>query len=185
MDTGIEVFKLLLKEYRNLAVWAVGGSLAIPIVAQLVSVVPPWPNGVAVITGIFQLLVLALIFQMFFGRAKRLISRNMLFFTVSAFVFLLLYLMAWTFLVIPEGDGHPSFVRGLKCTSDALLVFADGCPFLSSEDLATNEYKIEDLWTIGSIAASRLLLLSVWFSFYLSTSAALAFFLTHQIRARR
>lgn len=60
--TELAQFKVLLKEYRGAAIWAAGGSVAIPIVAEFVTIVPPYPDGVSIITAIFQLLVLALVF---------------------------------------------------------------------------------------------------------------------------
>src|SRR5580658_5550382 len=46
MQPGLVGFKELLKEFRGLSIWAVGGSVAVPFAAALVSLSPPWPPAI-------------------------------------------------------------------------------------------------------------------------------------------
>ena len=61
--SGLALFRNFLQQYRQLILVAVGAG-AVPLVAGLASLTPAWPSGIAFVTAVAQLVVLALVFQL-------------------------------------------------------------------------------------------------------------------------
>jgi hypothetical protein len=72
---GLDDFKQVLSEFKNLSLWAAGASVVFPFIASFVSIIPPWPAGLNVITAIVQLVTLIVTYQTFSRNAQR-ITRN-------------------------------------------------------------------------------------------------------------
>lgn len=96
-----------------------------------------------------------------------------------------MYLVARDLLVIDVLNGDFSIVAGLECTDKAKMIYKNDCPFLQESQIRDDSYNIRSFWTLKSIIISRLVLLSLWFLFFLSLSAALGSFLTYQIKPSR
>jgi hypothetical protein len=68
--TGLDEFKRLLSEYKSLSVWAAGASIVVPFVASALSVIPPWPGGLDIITAVIQIGALVVAYQTFRNDAQ-------------------------------------------------------------------------------------------------------------------
>jgi hypothetical protein len=145
--TGLDQFKLLLSEFRNLSLWAAGGSVVLPFIASFISVIPPWPSGLNIMTAIFQLVSLMFVYQSYFGASRRTITKNMGLLSISAFVIILVYMMIFTIFTIYVPQAHRSMVIGYACTDDAFKVFGSKCPLLDLNALASVAYDEFMLWT--------------------------------------
>jgi ABC-type xylose transport system permease subunit len=182
MPSGLDDFKLLLKEYRGLSVWAVGGSLVVPFAAKLADLSPPWPPGIVPVTAVVQLLALVLVFQ-FFKTAKRRIINWVLLLSIAIFaVTSVIYLSAVSYCTYEVPTTKARYVKGYECTHEAQLVFKSQCPDLGLDELGTAEYEAERLWTRKSIAVIRTALVMIWSLVFVALSFSLGGFLCYQMR---
>jgi len=185
VPSGLEDFKLLLKEFRGLSVWAVGGSLVVPFAAAWADLSPPWPPGIVPVTAVVELLALVVVFQ-FFKSSKRRVINRVLLLSVSVFAITsVIYLIAFSYFTYKVPTTKERFVKGYKCTVNAEKVFKDRCPDLGLDELRTAGYEAERLWTPGSIALIRTGLALVWALLFVALSFALGAFLQYQMRTKR
>lgn len=111
MATGLDDFKLLLKEFRGLSVWAVGGSLVVPFAAALADLSPPWPSGIVPITAVAELLALVLVFQ-FFKNSKRRVTNRLLLLSVAILtITMMVYLIAFSYFTYSVPTTKERFQR--------------------------------------------------------------------------
>ena len=185
MQTGLDDFKALLKEFRGLSVWAVGGAVVVPFAASLVDLSPPWPTGIVPVTAIVELLALVLVFQFFKSSKQKVINRiiliSLVLFAISGIVYLTMVSL-YTYQ-IPKTNER--FVKGYECTSDAKLVFRDLCPDLGLDELRTAQYEADRLWTRKSITVMRTLLVSIWSLTFIELSFGLGAFLVFQMKTKK
>ena len=182
--TGLDDFKRLLEEFKGLSVWAAGGSVVLPFIASFISVIPPWPAGLNVMTSIFQLVALIVVYQIYSGSKRATISRNIAALAAMLFVIILIYLVLFSMLTIYVPEAKRSIIIGYECTSNARIVFGDKCPGLGLEDLASHAYDEFELWTRSSIAVSRTALIALWFAFFFFLAALIGKFLVYQMKRK-
>jgi hypothetical protein len=182
MASGLDDFKRLLREFRGLSVWAVGGSLVVPFAAALVDLSPPWPKGIVPVTAVVELLSLVLVFQFLNSRraAERGILAGVAVFALSSVV----YLAALSHYTYEVPTTKARFVKGYECTADAKAVFKERCPDLGLDELRTAEYEAARLWTHTSITVTRTSLAVLWLASFIALSFALGSFLWHQMRKK-
>jgi hypothetical protein len=176
---GFERFLQVLNDYKSLSLWVAGGAAAIPFVAQFVGVEPPFPEGVAPITAVLQLVALAITFHFVSQKSRAFVNGLMMRTALLIVALILAYMILFSSFVIVIGPDQ-TLVRGFTCTAEALAQFRSECPFLSRESVASALYIEEDLWTFGSLVASRLSLFFVWLAFFLAISVFFAAFITYQ-----
>ena len=181
--TGLDQFKLLLKEFRNLALWAAGGSVFLPFIASFIAVIPPWPRGLNIMTAIFQFIALMAVYQVYFSKPKRTITRNVSVLAAACFAIVIGYMVLFTLFTIYIPPAKRSIVIGYQCRPDALKIFGDRCPFLTFDELASVSFDEFLLWTPLSIALVRVLLIVLWFLFFIGLAALMGQFLIYQMRA--
>jgi hypothetical protein len=181
MQPGLVGFKELLKEFRGLSVWAVGGSVAVPFAAALAALSPPWPPSIVLVTAVAELVALIYVYQ-FLKKAKRKSINKIL--TVSGLllvVFGAVYLIAVSLYTYEVPTTKQRFVKGYKCTSEASAVFKDKCPDLGLDELKTAEYDADRLWTARSIAATRLAIVALWLVAFVVLAVLVGSFLVYQM----
>lgn len=184
--TGLDQFKLILKEYRSLSLWAAAGSVALPFVTQFIGVIPPWPDGLDVITAIFQLVALMYIYQKYFGQTRDEVTKGIERTIIILAILFMAYIALFLTFVIPHDTLDIVFTRGFMCTGDALVndPYKDRCPWLGLDDIKNSALKVETLWTGLSIGVVRMALLAVWVSIFIALAAVLGRFLTFQINEK-
>src|SRR5262245_4193246 len=151
MADGLTGFKQILEEFRGLSSWAVGGAVAVPFVAALADLAPPWPKGIVVTTAILELVALVLVYQLLRTAPKKRIDRTLLGSAALLALSSLIYLAALSFFVYEVPNDGGRWVKGFVCTADAQAVFAARCPFLGMDELRTAEFEAERLWTAWSV----------------------------------
>jgi hypothetical protein len=182
--TGLDDFKRLLEEFRGLSMWAAGGSVVLPFIASFIAIIPPWPAGLNVMTSIFQLVALIVVYQAYSGVKRATITRNIGILAAALFVIILAYMILFSVLTIYVPQGQRSIVVGYECLQSAKTVFGDKCPFLDLEDLASVAYDEFLLWTRLSIGISRILLIALWFLFFICLAALIGKFLVYQMKRK-
>lgn len=182
--TGLEEFRAAILDYKNISSWAMGGSLAVPLVDYLTRLGPPWPwtGAVPIITSVAELLTLICVFH-FSSRASRKTTSSTLIVLITLLVVSFGgYLYAnstYTFTSPVDGE---KVVKGFKIRDDVAPMLR---PDFTEEDaLMGAEYRVEEVWTSSSITAARLILLVLWLFSFICLSAALAVFVLHHRRRR-
>lgn len=184
MQPGLVGFKELLKEFRNLSTWAVGGSVAVPFAAALTSMSPPWPPGIVLVTAIAELVALIFVYQFLKSAGRKRINVTMVLSGIMLailgtgyFAAVSLYTYRVTYRVPTTKE---RFVKGCVCTPEASAIFKDKCPDLGMDELKTAEYDADRLWTGRSIAGIRLALVGLWLSTFVALSLLTGSFLVYQ-----
>ena len=150
-------------------------ALALPFAAARAGFTPPWPHGVQIITALVEgalIVGLTLVLRhVSVGAVKRGIIASTLLLAVCAVAYLGMG-SAFTYVTPATGE---HWVKGYVCTSDAMLLYKDKCPFLGNDELRGAEYEAERLWTVPSIAVVKVTLASLWFLAFVSIAALAAF----------
>ncbi len=182
MPNGNELaaFRKFVTEYRRLILWAIGGS-AVPVAAALLSLTPAWPSGIAGVTAVAQLLVLALVFQSLRSARRRVVTRIMIRSTVILCFLLPIYLLLIALFTYTEPLSKMHFTKGFECTDNAKLVFPNKCPFLGLDEISTARYEEETLWTVPSVSAMKSLIVVLWLGCFAALSTALGSFVVFQM----
>ncbi len=185
MANGLDEFKIFLKEFRGLSLWAVGGSIVVPFAAALADLSPPWPNGIVPVTAIVELLALILVFQFFRNSKRKVVNRILLVAVVLFAITGTIYLASVSYFTYEVPTTHEQFVKGYECSADAKAVFTYKCPDLGLDELKTAEFEAERLWTRRSIAVVRTSLTVVWSIVFVALSFAVGTFLVYQMRTKK
>ena len=181
MQPGLLGFKELLKEFRGLSLWAVGGSIAVPFSASLAALSPPWPPAIVLVTAVAELAALIYVYQFLKKARRKTINRTLRVSGLLLVIFGAVYLVAVSLYTYEVPPGRERFVKGYQCTSDAAAVFPDKCPDLGLDELKTAEYDADRLWTSRSIAITRLSIVALWLGSFTALSVLVGSFLVYQM----
>jgi hypothetical protein len=144
----------------------VGGAIAaLPIVAAVVGLSPPWPPAIAGVSALLILVASAVVWE-WVKDARRGTRRvwvlAALFLTLTGLVG---YLLLYSLFIEPIPGTDERVIRGYTCTPEALLVHKAACPDLPREALADAEWEAVKLWTRQSVTVVRLGLAVSWLVF--------------------
>ncbi len=186
MADGLEDFRKLLGEFASLGAWAVGGA-AIPFVAALLSITPPWPPaGIAPLTSILVLIANVVVFQFLRKAPRRKINRTIILSCTLMAIAAPIYLLALSILTydIPTTDERRA--KGFICSAEVLSIpdYAAKCPFLTTTEIEAATYNAEELWTPESIAFVRVGLIMAWSLCFIALTGIISSFAVYQMRQR-
>jgi len=151
---------------------AFGATFAsIPIFASMRDLQPPWPVAVAYISAAFILLGALIAREFGRGLAEPRRKSLLLLAGILTVLGLFAYLYLYSRLVVPLDDGT-RIIRGFRCNADALATYPDECPYLTKDDLKRAGYDPDLMYTPGSLAAAKLLLVASWLLFTAGLVAA-------------
>jgi ABC-type xylose transport system permease subunit len=185
MQPGLVGFKELLREFRGLSIWAVGGSVAVPFAAALAALSPPWPPAIVLITAIAELVALIFVYHFLKKARRKSIDRVLAGSALLLVVFGAIYLVAISLYIFKIPSTDERYVKGYECTADAAAVFKEKCPNLGLDELKTAEYDADRLWTANSIAITRLTVVALWLACFAALSVLVGSFLVFQMREGR
>ncbi len=185
MQPGLVGFKDLLREFRGLSSWAVGGSMAVPFAAALASLSPPWPPAIVLLTAIAELVALIYVYQFLKTARRQTVNRILVLSGLLLAVFGAVYLVAVSLYTYQVPISSERFVKGYQCTPDAAAVFRDKCPDLGLDELKTAEYDADRLWTARSIAVTRIAIVALWLASFIALSVLVGGFLVYQMGESR
>jgi hypothetical protein len=182
MQDGLVGFKELLKEFRGLSVWAVGGSVAVPFAAALAALSPPWPPAIVLVTAVAELVALIYVYQFLKKAKRRTINRIIVTGGLALVVLGGVYLAAVSLYTYEVPTTKERFVKGYVCTEEAASVFTQKCPDLGIDELKTAEFDADRLWTSRSIAATRMAIVGLWLAAFMALSVLVGSFLVYQLQ---
>jgi hypothetical protein len=178
--SGLDEFRAVIADYRSIGPWAIGGTVFVPLVDYILRLGPPWPEGIAGITSVTELLVLMCVFHFGFRSGYKRVSRRMIVSLVVLTVCFGAYLYLNSYFTYTAGATGEKFVKGFIVRPDvAPLINSD---FTPDDALAGSEYRAESVWTGDSITAMRLLLLLLWLTSFCSLATAIASFIIYHRR---
>jgi len=157
------------------------GVVALPFVAALGVLTPPWPPAAAPLTAIVCALAVLIVHRLSDDAALRLVRLIMI---VAGAVALLAgagYAAGASLYAYQPPKADRLSAKGFECTKDALLVYKDKCPALGPDELAGAEYNAGYLWTPGSIGEVTAGLGVLWFGGFIALGVlAGGFLVLHQ-----
>lgn len=181
MTTGLDEFKSVLAEYRSVALWAGLSTSSVPFIAAFAGVTPPWPDGIAYMTAVVQLIGIILTLKLYSDADKRSIGRNLSILTVVILVLLLSYIFVFSQFTIFDPARNGRIVIGYECTAKVLQAYPElTCPSVGFEELRNAAFKEAELWTMLSISVVRTAIVAIWFLLFLSLAALVGQFLAFQ-----
>lgn len=180
---GMTGFWRLLKEVRHLFIWAVA-SATVPIVSGFTSFYPPWPPAIVQLTALLQVVTLVLTYQALRPGSASVVNWILAASAVVLCVGSVLYLVALSQFTFAEPLSKLRFVKGFVCTSDALTLYHDICPWLGDDQLRDAEWEAPRLWTLWSITLVRIVLVLLWLVPFVSLSTLLGSFVVYQSAAK-
>lgn len=179
---GLEEFKEVLRDFRSLGAYLIGGAVGATLSLALTNFVPPWPNGVSVLTSLTELLVLIFVFHFWYEKTTAQMSRRMtvaLIFLVTGFFLYLYFLDTYTF---PFPNTGERWAKGFCIRDDIKLLVQELGGDL--EALKGAEYKQEAIWKPWSITLVRLTLLFLWLWFFTNLAVFIGTFVITQKRRK-
>jgi hypothetical protein len=180
-QTGLDIFHSFLNQYRRLILIGIG-SAVVPLAAALASLTPAWPSGIAGITSVAQLLVLALVFQLLRPAGRAAVNKVMIRSIIVLCVLLPIYAVVLDLSTFTEPLSKERFTAGFECTPKAKVNYGDSCPFLGLDQIKEAEYEEQRLWTPQSVSIMKSLILTLWLACFAALSTALGSFAVFQMK---
>lgn len=175
------------KDSQSVIAWVAKLSVAAPIVDIVANVGPPWPSraGVAILTSLFQVIVLLLAFE--FGRhaAHRLSQLRWAMAASAMFAIpsLMLYLNAYSSYVVDAPDRWNRAVVGSIFIDEKIEALYESDRSRWTPRTFLKEFKSQEaIWTSDSIAANRNWLLMTWLAGWACTAVVVSCFCAIQYR---
>src|SRR4051812_3432325 len=180
LGSGLDVFYKLLKEFRGLSVAGLGTAAAVPFVAYLADVVPPWPKGIILVTALVELVTLIVVFQFLSHATKTAINKAMAVCVFFLALFGSAYLLAFSLLTYANSAAKTRGVKGFICRADNPPQTMAECPLVSVERLRDASYSAELIWQGWTVDVVRFGIAMLWLVVLLLLTAVVGSFLVHQ-----
>jgi hypothetical protein len=176
---GLQEFKTVLKDFRELGALAVKGAVAIPLLNVWLRFGPPPAAAVAVFTSAVQFLAVMWAYHFWYGLEPKRLNPRMRF-CVALFIAGLLafgiLLKQFTIRPTPKGE---LVVEGYALRSDVRPLI--GPNYSSLDALREAQYEPSQVWTTTSITTIHVLLDVCWLASFASVGLFLsAFLLAHR-----
>jgi hypothetical protein len=180
--TRMDEFRSTLADYKSIGPWALGGTVFVPLADYAIRLGPPWPDGLAIITSIVELLVVLTVFHFWYRSSYKRASRRMLLAIALLVGCFGVYLYLNSLFTFTAGANAAKYIKGYAVRPDvAPLITAD---FTVDDALASSEYNAEAVWTKGSIAVMRIILLFLWLISFALLSMTISSFVIYHRRKR-
>jgi hypothetical protein len=165
--------------------WAIFIVPALPFVFGAIGISPPWPPGIQIMTAAVQVVTIAAFLLIVPGLERRTMNRYFVASTVALIVCGGGFLIAQSAFVFQAPTTGERFVKGFVCTADAQLLYKNKCPFLGQDEIQGTEYDAERLWTLQSIALTRVTIDALWLCSFCAVSVLSAFGIVYVLRRGR
>ena len=178
--SGLDEFRAVIADYKSIGPWVLGGTVLVPLVDYVLRIGPPWPNGIAILTSIAELLVLICVFHFWSTSGYRRVSRRMVISIVLLVVFGGVYLYLSSSYTFTAGASSDRFVKGIVPRPEVEPLLTP--KFTADDALRSSGYNPQAVWTTASITAMRLILLSLWLVSFVFLSTTIASFVIYYRR---
>jgi hypothetical protein len=180
--TAYDDFLGILKKFRALSTSALGTGAAVPFVAYLTSISPPWPPGIMFLTALTELVCLIVVFQFLRERGRKIVNRALGGFVACLFVVSSVYLVLFSIFTFAAPKTGERLVKGFLCNPPIRKAYFDDCPLLNIGYLRDAQYTPELLWQEWSIEVMRVVLSITWLFAFVLLSASIGIFLVFQTK---
>jgi hypothetical protein len=181
--TGLEEFKTVMSDFKNISSYVVGGTAAAPLAVSLATELgPPWPAGLSLITSLTELVVMIAIFHFWFNESLEQLSKKISFALILIVVSLFSYLFLVNTFVFEYPTTKNKEARGFVLNASIKKLAQD--PEFDTPDklLEGYEYDAKKIWEPWSITIINLLLVACWLTFFVSLSIFMGTFVMYQRR---
>jgi hypothetical protein len=182
-ENGLSDFWSAAEELRRFWAWIVA-SAALPFLASLSKIAPPWPPAISILTSSITVLAIVVAYQFFRNSSQKTVNRLIAVGIVLLFTFGFLYLATLSEMTFAVPGSDTDRVKGFACTDFANISFPNRCPWFGESELRQSEWTPENLWLSWSITLVRMVLITLWLASFLLISLVLASFIVFQRRSR-
>jgi hypothetical protein len=190
-SSGLGEFKALLRDFRSITGYAVGGAGTLPIVAAISGIAPPWPPSIGPITSIFIVISLVIIHQRSSGSSFRRATAYITLSAMVAVIAMIVFLGMRDIFTFQLPTTQKQIIIGCGYTREAVQVadrlhidVGSGCPGEFHYLLSTASFDNYRIWTQSSLLAIKLGLFTLWLLFFLCLTVSMGVFIVNQ-KARR
>jgi hypothetical protein len=177
-STGLQEFKQVLKNFRELGSLAVKGTVAAPLLNVWLKFGPPPTAAVAALTSATQFLAVMWTFHFWHGMARSNLNRRM---KLCAALFVVGLVTSGVLLkqfTIRPGPNRDSIVEGYALRSDVQRLI--GPNYTPLDALREAEYDASQVWTSTSITTIQVLLIMSWATTFVSVAMFISTFVMLQ-----
>jgi hypothetical protein len=182
--TGLDDFYFILKKFKGMSAAALTTAAAVPFIAFLVGIIPPWPSGIILITALVELVTLIVVFQFLRSAAQPQINRVLGISTVLLGIFSVVYLLAFSLFTYPIVAAKIRGVKGFICRVDNPPLVMTECPLVSVERIKDAEYNAEMIWVGWTVDVARFGLALTWLVAFVFLAGLIGTFLVYQTRVK-
>ena len=181
--TGLEEFKEVMSDFKNISSYAVGGTAAAPLAVSLATKLgPPWPPGLSLITSLTELVVMMSIFHFWFDESLEQMSKKISLALILIIISLFSYLFLMNTFVFEYPTTKNKEARGF-ILNENIKKLAQDPEFDTAEKLLEGyEYDANKIWKPWSITIINLTLMAFWLTFFVSLSIFIGTFVMYQRR---
>jgi hypothetical protein len=177
-QSGLNQFRLVLTNFRQLSALAVKGAVAAPAIAAWIKIGPPPATLLAVLTPVLELIALVWVFHFwFFSETKALNVRMKIAFVCFSIGLVSSLILVEQFTVFP-GPGRDRVIEGFILRPDVKPILT--ATYTSEDALRDHEFDPMQVWTRESVTTLRVLLPFFWMLTFVAFSIFLAVFIIVQ-----
>jgi hypothetical protein len=173
----------VLRLVRSPFPWIIAATAALPLLAAVIGLSPPWPRGVAAMTAVVAVVATGVVFYMLKEASYRATKRVMRFAALALAVTACAYLVVVSLFTFQTPTTKEYWAKGFVCTAEALAVYKEKCPNLGIDELREAEYEAERLWTSPSVTTIRVALVLLWLGAFVAVAAMMGSFLASRSQA--
>jgi hypothetical protein len=166
-------------QYSKVLSWVLLSSI-LPVVAGILDVAPPSPNGIVAVTTIYELVIIFIGYTVM-TKINFLKLRKILVISLAISLLFFLPYVGFLSVFIHETPNGTKVVSGYQCSPQAIKVFPEVCPFLGKKELKQANWEAEQLFNPVSIAIVKVSLVGLWLGFFLFISLACSSFAAHEV----
>jgi hypothetical protein len=160
VSPGIEQFKVVLKDFRDMSSLALKGTLAAPVINFWTKLGPPPAPAVTMLTSLMGFIAVVWTFHFWYGMSKRRLGSRMVLCVVVFCGTLLASGVLFDLFTVRPGGGRDLVVCGYSVLPDIRpLMTGDYTPLRA---LRESEYDAGRVWTRTSITVVHLALILCW-----------------------
>jgi hypothetical protein len=159
--SGIEEFREVISDFKNISSYALGGSAVAPLAVTLTSKLgPPWPPGMGLLTSLAGLIAIIAAFHLWFSQSLKQLNKKIIIALVLLGLSFFSYLFLWQTFTFEFPTTHNREARGFILTHSIKPFAQDPEYDTSDKHLAGYEYDAGKIWETWSITTINLALVA-------------------------
>jgi hypothetical protein len=180
--TGLQEFKQVLRNFRELSALAIKGSVAVPLLNLWLRFGPPPTAAMALLTSGMQFLAVMWVFHFWHDTTQKKLNRRMKFCAGFFCAGLLVSAVLLEHFTIRPNANRECVIEGYVVRNDVKPLL--GPNYTPIDALREAEYDPSQVWTDKSITAVHTLLIVSWMMTFISVAMFISIFVILQGRRR-